>query len=333
EEEANIALVAEWDDVQAMMDADNELGERLQAEEQGELTIEERSKLFVKLMNQRKKHFARLRAEDKRRKPPTKAQKRNQMCTYLKNMAGFTHNQLKNKIFDKVQKAFDKTMREELESDKSKKQKLDEKVEAKVDNDQEEAKMKIYMMIVSDDEVAIDAIPLASKPPIIVNWKIIKEGKISSYHIIRADRSSKRPEEAYERVLWDDLKVMFEPDIESKVWRELQGNKVTVWKPFSSCGVHFMRFQNLHIFMLVEKRYFKFNKSSSPADNSTPNDTIPAANTPTLIVTAKENNTDNQSKIQIDNTHVDDNEFYNIFSTLHFVPAALTQQHHPAAST
>ncbi|GJY78830.1 hypothetical protein Tco_0484631 [Tanacetum coccineum] len=32
------------------------------------------------------------------------------MCTYLKNMVGFTHNQLKNKSFDEVQKAFDKTM-------------------------------------------------------------------------------------------------------------------------------------------------------------------------------------------------------------------------------
>nr|GFC48534.1 hypothetical protein [Tanacetum cinerariifolium] len=68
------------------------------------------SKLFVKLMNQRKKHFARLRAEEKRRKPPTKSQQRNRMCTYLKNMASFTHNQIKNKSFEEVQKAFDKTM-------------------------------------------------------------------------------------------------------------------------------------------------------------------------------------------------------------------------------
>ncbi|GKB15800.1 hypothetical protein Tco_0849723 [Tanacetum coccineum] len=50
-----------------------ELAQRLQAEEQGELTIEERSKLFVELMNKRKKHFAKLRAENIRRKPPTKA--------------------------------------------------------------------------------------------------------------------------------------------------------------------------------------------------------------------------------------------------------------------
>ncbi|GJY62189.1 hypothetical protein Tco_0462846 [Tanacetum coccineum] len=42
EEDANIA---EWDDVQAMMDADYELAARLQAEEQRELTIKEKSRL------------------------------------------------------------------------------------------------------------------------------------------------------------------------------------------------------------------------------------------------------------------------------------------------
>ncbi|GKA75398.1 hypothetical protein Tco_0781776 [Tanacetum coccineum] len=56
-----------------VMEADYELAQRLQAEEQGELTIEERSKLFVELMDKRKKHFAKLRAEEIRRKPPTKA--------------------------------------------------------------------------------------------------------------------------------------------------------------------------------------------------------------------------------------------------------------------
>ncbi|GKB60363.1 hypothetical protein Tco_0916549 [Tanacetum coccineum] len=311
EEDANIA---EWDNVQAMMDADYELAARLQAEEQGELTIEEKSRLFVELMNKRKKHFARLRAEEQRRKPPTKAQKRNTMSTYLKNMAGYKHNQLKTKSFEDIQMLFDKEMKrvntfvdmdtelvkgsetrtegsskragEELESENLKKQKLDENVEAEVDDDQEEAEMKKHMEIVPDDEVAIDAIPLATKPPIIVDWKIIKEGKMGYFQIIRADGSSKRyssmiqmlqnidredletlwklvkakhgltrPEEAYERVLWGDLKVMFEPDVESEVWRNLQGHKVTVWKLFSLSGVHFVRFQNLHIFMLVEQRY------------------------------------------------------------------------------
>ncbi|GKC49829.1 hypothetical protein Tco_1072574, partial [Tanacetum coccineum] len=74
-----------------MIDVGYELDARLQAQEQEELTVEEKSKLFVELMNKRKKHFARLRAEEQRRKPPTKAQRRNQICTYLENMAGFTH--------------------------------------------------------------------------------------------------------------------------------------------------------------------------------------------------------------------------------------------------
>ncbi|GJV28515.1 hypothetical protein Tco_1384963 [Tanacetum coccineum] len=52
-----------------------------EVEEQGELTIEEKSRLFVEIMNKRKKHFARLRAEEQRRKSPTKAQKRNTMST------------------------------------------------------------------------------------------------------------------------------------------------------------------------------------------------------------------------------------------------------------
>ncbi|GKD88479.1 hypothetical protein Tco_1363986, partial [Tanacetum coccineum] len=52
--------------------------------------------------------------------------------------------------------------------------------------------MKKLMEIVPDDEVGIDAIPLATKSPIIVDWKIIKEGKMGYFQIIRADGSSRR---------------------------------------------------------------------------------------------------------------------------------------------
>ncbi|GJS93706.1 hypothetical protein Tco_0800674 [Tanacetum coccineum] len=74
-EEANIA----WDDIQAKIDADYQLAERLQAQEQQELTIEEKSTLFVQLLKTRKKHFAAKRAEEKRNRPPTKAQQRSIM--------------------------------------------------------------------------------------------------------------------------------------------------------------------------------------------------------------------------------------------------------------
>ncbi|GJT98036.1 hypothetical protein Tco_1093554 [Tanacetum coccineum] len=148
-------------------------------------------------MNKRKKHFAKLRAEEIRRKPPTKAQMRNQMCTYLRNMANYKHSHLKNKSFEEIQMLFDNTMKwidsfvhmdsevvegseaekesnskragGELELDKLKKQKLDENVEAVEDDDQEEAEIKKHMEIVQDDDITIDAIPLSTKPPIIVD--------------------------------------------------------------------------------------------------------------------------------------------------------------------
>ncbi|GJV76265.1 putative ribonuclease H-like domain-containing protein [Tanacetum coccineum] len=95
---------------------------------------------------------------------------------------------------------------------------------------------------------------------VIKEWEDRMERAATTASSLEAEQDSAkhgntRPEEDYERVLWGDLKVMFEPDIKSKVWRNLQGYKVTVWKLFDNCGVHFVRFRNLHIFMLVEKRY------------------------------------------------------------------------------
>ncbi|GKA69819.1 hypothetical protein Tco_0775883 [Tanacetum coccineum] len=58
-EEANIA----WDDIQAKIDADYQLAERLQAQEQQELTLEEKSTLFLQLLEKRKKHFAAKKSE------------------------------------------------------------------------------------------------------------------------------------------------------------------------------------------------------------------------------------------------------------------------------
>ncbi|GJT83241.1 hypothetical protein Tco_1057583 [Tanacetum coccineum] len=130
------------------------------------------------------------------------------MSTYLKNMARYKHNQLKSKSYNEIPDMFDKDMKrvntfidmntelvkssetrtkgsskragDELESDNSKKQKIDKHIEAEKDDDQEEAEMKKHIEIVKDDEVAIDAIPLATKPPVIVKYKIVKEGKIGT---------------------------------------------------------------------------------------------------------------------------------------------------------
>ncbi|GKA71800.1 hypothetical protein Tco_0777939 [Tanacetum coccineum] len=128
EEEANIALIESWENTQAMMEADRLLAERLQSKEREELTDEEKGKLFMELMEKRRKHFAALRAQEKRNRPPTKAQKRTQMSTYLKHME-------EDKEFDEV---------EEVSED-------------------DEGELLKHLVIKKDEDIAIDAILLATK--------------------------------------------------------------------------------------------------------------------------------------------------------------------------
>ncbi|GKB34942.1 hypothetical protein Tco_0879884 [Tanacetum coccineum] len=253
EEASKEAIIEELDSIQAMIDVDDQFAARLQVKKQGTILIEIPVKgMLVEMIAERKKFFAAQRAAEQRSKPPTKNQIRNRMCTYLKNMGG---NVCSKQTELKRSKELFRTP-QLLESNKSKKQKIDEHVEAKKDDDQKEAEMKKHIEIVKDDEVAIDDIPLATKPLVIFKYKNIdREDLETLWKLVKAKHGNTRPEEDYERVLWGDLKVMFEPDITSEVWRNLQGYKVTIWKLFDTCGVHFVRFKNLHIFMLVEKRY------------------------------------------------------------------------------
>ncbi|GJW62507.1 hypothetical protein Tco_0111842 [Tanacetum coccineum] len=141
-------------------------------------------------------------------------------------------------------------------------------------------------VIPNEEEVAVDAIPLATKPPSIVDWKIHKKGKKSYYQIIRADGSLKmylvfshmlksfdredletlyklvkakygstRPLEDLDLVLYGDLKTIFDPHIEDQVWKNQSDYNVLEWKLYDLYGVHSLRKKNVHIYMLVEKRY------------------------------------------------------------------------------
>ncbi|GJR12010.1 hypothetical protein Tco_0794662 [Tanacetum coccineum] len=110
-DEANVALTEEWNDIQAKIETDYELAQRLQAEEQEELTIDEKATLFQQLLEKRRKHFASKRAEEKRNRPPIKAQQRSIMCTYLKNMEGWKPKELKNKSVANDQELFNKAFK------------------------------------------------------------------------------------------------------------------------------------------------------------------------------------------------------------------------------
>ncbi|GJY28573.1 hypothetical protein Tco_0404340 [Tanacetum coccineum] len=131
-----------------------------------------------------------------------------------------------------------------------------------MEDDKETTELKQLMKIIPDEEeVAIDAIPLAVKSPSIVGWKIYKEGRKSYYQIMRADGKSQmymflsqilksfdredletlykllkakfestKPVEDLDLLLWGDLKTMFEPHVEDAVWRNQQAYKVLDWK-------------------------------------------------------------------------------------------------------
>ncbi|GJS77978.1 putative ribonuclease H-like domain-containing protein [Tanacetum coccineum] len=211
---------------------------------QQELTIEEKSTLFVQLLEKRQEHFAAKKVEEKRNRPPTRAQQRSIMCTYLNNMAGWKPKDLKNKSFANIQELFDKALKrvntfvdfrtelvegtkmeessktaevmeesnskragDELEQENAKKQ--------KVNDDREATKMKELMKIVPDEEeVAVDAIPLATKPPSIMLKSFDREDLETLWKLVKAKHLYTRPEEGYERVIWGDLKTMFEHHIE-----------------------------------------------------------------------------------------------------------------------
>ncbi|GJT60670.1 hypothetical protein Tco_1004203 [Tanacetum coccineum] len=199
DEQEAIRLQAEFDEEKRLA----------REKDEANFITKQKATLFKELLEQRRKHFAAKRAEEKRNKPPTKTQQKKTMITYLKNM--------------------------------------------------EAAKIKKLMEIVLDEEeVAIDSIPLAIKPPTIIDWKIHKEGKKNYYQIIRANGTkygSTRPVEDIDFILWGDLKTMFKPHVEDRVWRNQQDYRVLDWKLYDSCGVHSLRMQHMHIYMLVEKRY------------------------------------------------------------------------------
>ncbi|GKE04164.1 hypothetical protein Tco_1396182, partial [Tanacetum coccineum] len=207
------------------IDVDYQLAERLQAQEQEELSVEENVKLFQQLLEQRRKHFAAKSAEENRNKPPTQAQQRKFVCTYLKNMEGKKLKDLKNKSFNSIQKMVGRAFKRK-----------------KVDEDKDTAKLQSLMKVTPDEEeVAIDVVPLATKSTKIMYMifsQMLKsfdtEDLEDLYKLVKARYGSTRPVESMDYLLWNDLKTMFEPHVKDAIWRNQQEYKVLEWKLYDS---------------------------------------------------------------------------------------------------
>ncbi|GJR65568.1 hypothetical protein Tco_0011633 [Tanacetum coccineum] len=194
------------------------------------MSVEKQARLLMEFIAARKKFFTIKRAEEQRNKPPTKAEQRNKMFTYMKHMAGY-----KDKKF--------KVERKKIIVRKEQEQYLVKKVsrDSQVKDDAEMAELEAYLEIVPNDDSAVNIESLDTKYP-IVNWKTyILAEDIINYQIMRADRSTKyyklfsamlddfdrqdvldlyrlvkerfkkTSPEGYDRLLWGDLITLFEP--------------------------------------------------------------------------------------------------------------------------
>ncbi|GJU92315.1 hypothetical protein Tco_1304738 [Tanacetum coccineum] len=189
------------------------------------------------------------------------------MSTYLKHMAGYKQSQLKNKSFAEIQKLFDKAMTRvnmfvdmdtELVKESSKKAEAEMAQESSSKIAGEDLEQEIHRKGRNGYYEIMRA--NGSAKTYLLFSQLLKEFDREDlenlWKLVKAKHGYTMPEEAYERVLWGDLKVMFEPHVEDAVWRNLQGHKVKLWRIYDSCGVHFVRFDNMHIYMLVEKKYY-----------------------------------------------------------------------------
>ncbi|GKC05745.1 hypothetical protein Tco_0997355 [Tanacetum coccineum] len=173
----------------------------------------------MEFLEKRRKFFVAKRAEEKRNKPPTKAQQR----------------KIIGKLKESKVEGSSKRAGEELEQEKAKKQKIEDEKES------EELKQCLEIIPDDGDDVTIDATPLSSKSLTIVDYKIHKEGKKNYFKIFRADARFEKtmPVDYMDNFLLHTLKTMFEHHVEDNVWKNQQElAKVKNWKLFDSCGVH-----------------------------------------------------------------------------------------------
>ncbi|GKA73888.1 hypothetical protein Tco_0780190 [Tanacetum coccineum] len=241
EEASRAAIYDEMDNIQAMIEVDEQLAARVQAEKQELYFIEEKSKLLVEMIAERKRFFVAQRAAEQRSKPPTKTQMRNRMYTYLKNMVNSFVPMASNdkekggekKAGGSRKKTLSKKRADEKQSEESSKRQ-------KMEDDAEKEELRAHLDIILRDDVAVSVESLATKYP-IVDWKthVLSEDKMY-YEIIRANGSTKSYKiftemlddfdrqdeldlyrlvkerfetaslEGYDKLLWGDLITVFE---------------------------------------------------------------------------------------------------------------------------
>ncbi|GKB39358.1 hypothetical protein Tco_0884300 [Tanacetum coccineum] len=180
---------------------------------------------MVETIAAQRKFRAAQRAAEIRSRPPTKTQLRNLMMTYLKNMGGYKHSQLKGKTYEEIHELYERQrkrnqdfipMDSEKEAQKSskrlkrvagsyatqkspKKPKVMKSVknvteEEAAEYEKEKEELRLSLKIISGDDSEVNYEPLSRRFP-IVNWEYKLLGNVDAkdmyvYKLTRADGSS-----------------------------------------------------------------------------------------------------------------------------------------------
>nr|GFA92677.1 hypothetical protein [Tanacetum cinerariifolium] len=167
----------------------------------------------------------------------------------------------------------------------AKKRKLSEEAQ-----EAEDLRKRLEVVEDEDDDVFVEATPLASKVP-VVDYQIVLIDNKPRFKIIRADEthqfyisfaillknfdredlenlwrivkdrfSTSKPTNFLDEYLLLTLKTMFEePDGQDAIWRNQKSVHslalVKRWKLLTSCGVHVITLSTVQLFLLVERRY------------------------------------------------------------------------------
>ncbi|GKC07938.1 hypothetical protein Tco_0999548 [Tanacetum coccineum] len=139
----------------------------------------------------------------------------------------------------------------------------------------------------SGTNVPINPVPVAVKSPSIASYKIIKQGKKGVYQIVRENGTDKvymslgamlkeisredltelyrivmkrygteGPTDDYERVFWENLKIMFDAPLSTDLVWSLPGQqKILSWRYYETCRVHCLNLDSADIYMLAERKY------------------------------------------------------------------------------
>ncbi|GJZ51918.1 ribonuclease H-like domain, reverse transcriptase, RNA-dependent DNA polymerase [Tanacetum coccineum] len=207
------------------------------------------------------------------------AEVRKNMVMYLKNQGGYKMNYFKGMKYEDIRPIFEKVW-DQIQSFAP----MDSKKEKEDDIEKEE--LKSYLDLVPREKFAMEIEYLDTKYP-MVDWKThVLAEKFMYYQIIRADGGSKnykiisemlddfdrqdvmdlhrlveemyatsRPE-GYDLMLRGDLKILFQPYEEDKVWRHQYEYNLISWRLFDSCEIHILLLDNgIAIHMMIEKKY------------------------------------------------------------------------------